>query len=228
MHISTQPPILYFGTPVALISTVNEDNSYNLAPISSIFWLGWRCVLGMVSASKTTQNLLRTGECVINLPSQKEVSAVNLLALTTGTNPVPEFKATKGYRYEPDKFGTAGLTPMASETIKAPRIKECPVQLEARVVSSYEMGGDEETSGFFLSIETCIQRVHADESILMTGETNRIDPDKWRPLMMSFQQFYGLGSQLHASALATIPENSYHSPDLEKSKRLRIVDAKYP
>ncbi len=37
MHISSESSILYFGTPVILVSTVNEDGSFNLAPISSIF-----------------------------------------------------------------------------------------------------------------------------------------------------------------------------------------------
>ena len=31
MHINSEPNILYFGTPVVVISTVNEDGSYNLA-----------------------------------------------------------------------------------------------------------------------------------------------------------------------------------------------------
>ena len=45
MHEVTQPAILYFGTPVVLISTMNEDESFNLAPMSSAWWLGQRCVL---------------------------------------------------------------------------------------------------------------------------------------------------------------------------------------
>ncbi len=92
MHQLSEPAILYFGTPVALLSTLSEDDSPNLAPISSVFWLGWRAVLGISAASKTTANLRRTGQCVINLPSIREADAVNRLALTTGSNPVPEGK----------------------------------------------------------------------------------------------------------------------------------------
>ena len=33
MHVLTDPPILYFGTPVVLISTVNPDGHPNLAPL---------------------------------------------------------------------------------------------------------------------------------------------------------------------------------------------------
>jgi flavin reductase (DIM6/NTAB) family NADH-FMN oxidoreductase RutF len=68
-HVTGEPSILYFGTPVVLISTTNADGSYNLAPMSSAFWLGWRCIIGLAAASKTTENLKRTGQCVLNLPS---------------------------------------------------------------------------------------------------------------------------------------------------------------
>ena len=219
MHINSEPPILYFGTPVVLISTLNEDGSCNLAPMSSAFWLGWRCLLGLAAFSKTTQNMIRTGECVLNLPSVNEVTAVNRLALTTGSDPVPEFKLRKGYRHEADKFGIAGLTPMASETVAPPRVRECPVQLEASVTATHRVGEDNPAQrGFILCIETRIRRVHAEESIMMSGEENRIDPDKWRPLIMSFQQFYGLGPQLQDSTLGTIPETMYRSSDMELAR----------
>jgi flavin reductase (DIM6/NTAB) family NADH-FMN oxidoreductase RutF len=55
MHVTSEPAILYFGTPVVLISSANEDGSSNLAPMSSAFWLGWRCVLGLSAISKTPQ-----------------------------------------------------------------------------------------------------------------------------------------------------------------------------
>jgi flavin reductase (DIM6/NTAB) family NADH-FMN oxidoreductase RutF len=95
MHKRSEPEILYFGTPVVLISTSNEDGSFNIAPISSIFWLGWRCIIGISAVSKTTENIRRSGGCVLNLPSVNEASAVNRLALTTGSYQVPEGKKEK-------------------------------------------------------------------------------------------------------------------------------------
>ena len=85
-HVISEPSILYFGTPVVLISSENEDGSANLAPMSSMFWLGWRCMLGLDASSKTTENMIRTGECVLNLPSVENVAAVNRLARLTGSN----------------------------------------------------------------------------------------------------------------------------------------------
>ena len=220
MHIISEPAILYFGTPVVLIGTTNPGRSHNLAPMSSIFWLGWRCVIGLAASSQTTKNILRTGECVLNLASVKEVAAVNKLARTTGSNPVPEGKQQKGYFYEPDKFKRAGLTFETADLVAAPMVKECAVQLEA-VVSAVNPLAEEDAvmKGRILTFELKIVRVHIEQSILMDGYNNRIDPDKWRPLIMSFQKFYGLGEELHHSTLAEIPEELYKTPDIEKAKR---------
>ncbi|MEP9350812.1 flavin reductase family protein [Xanthobacter sp. KR7-225] len=218
-HIHTEPSILYFGTPVVLISTRNEDGSANIAPMSSAFWLGWRCVLGLASSSKTTENMIRTGECVLNLPSVDEAGAVNRLARLTGSNPVPSSKVAKGYSYEPKKFEAAGLTQVASETVCPPRAGECPVQMEAVVATKHGLGADSPWQGALSIFEVRIQRIHALPGILMDGDPNRIDPDKWRPLIMSFQKFYGLAAgQVHASRLAAIPEELYRSPDVDRAK----------
>ncbi|WP_183563440.1 flavin reductase family protein [Mucilaginibacter sp. SP1R1] len=224
MHHISEPNILYFGTPVVLVSTMNEDGSYNLAPISSAFWLGWRCIIGMATTSKTVQNLVRTKQCVLNLPSVHEVQAVNNLALKTGANPVPTAKQNRGYYYEPDKFGVAGLTPVPSQKVTAPRVMECPVQLEAHVAEVHPIGEDNELQrGCIVTMELKIVQVYLEQSITMNGDPNRVDPDKWRPLIMSFQQFYGLGHQIHASSLASIPEYQYKSPDIETARNIEKI-----
>ena len=218
MHVTSTPPILYFGTPVVLISTLNENGSYNLAPMSSVFWLGWRAILGLAAPSKTTQNIIRTGECVLNLPSVDQVGAVNALARTTGSDPVPEGKQKKGYRYEADKFGIAGLTPVASYMVGPPAVLECPVHMEATVAAVHGLAeGDPVQRGRIVTIELQIRRVSLEESILKPGVVDKIDPNKWRPLIMSFQEFYGLGKQVFPSTLAQIPEILYHTPDRERA-----------
>lgn len=220
MHIVSEPAILYFGTPVVLIGTTNEDGSPNLAPMSSAFWLGWRCMLGLSARSKTTHNLIRTGEGVLNLPSDDLAGEVNRLARTTGSDPVPEGKQRKGYRFEPGKFELAGLTPVAAETVTAPCVLECPVQLEAKVEAVHGVAEDDpRQKGAISLIEVRIVRVHLEEQILMKGDPNRVDPDKWRPLIMSFQKFFGLADgQPQASRLSQIPEALYKHVDIERSR----------
>ena len=211
MHRTIEPAILYFGTPVVLVSSENEDGSTNVAPMSSAWWLGWSCMLGFGARSKTPANILRTGECVLNLPSVEQVDAVDRLARTTGSNPVPPHKVGMGYRYESDKLGTGRLTPMPSDLVSPPRLRECPVQLEATLEASHPiLASDPERAGKLVGLEVRIRRVHVEESLIMAGTTDRIDPLEWRPLIMSFCQFFGLADgMVHPSRLAEIPESMY-------------------
>ena len=227
-HIQGEPPILYFGTPVVLISSENEEGSINLAPMSSAFWLGWRCILGLATLSKTTQNPMRSGECVLNLPSVEQASAVDRLALTTGSDPVPDGKKLRGYRHMNQKFALAGLTPVRSKTVTPPRALECPVHLEAMVEHWRDLAeNDERVRGRSVIFEVRIQRVHLARSIIKDGSPDRIDPDKWRPLTMSFSKFYGLApGQLLASTLAQVPEHLYRSPDVDTA-RLAVRPAEW-
>lgn len=199
-HKTIDPTILYFGTPVALISTLNPDGTPNLAPMSSAWWLGWSCMLGLGRMGQTSDNLIRTRECVINLPSQELVTQVDRLALTTGKNPVPEKKLEWGYRHEKDKFGLAGFTPLKSESVGPPRVLECPVQMEG-IVHDYRAFGKNVNANTF---EVHIVKLHVDERLLLTANGSRphIDPLRWRPLIMSFCRFFGLGGEVHPSRLA--------------------------
>jgi flavin reductase (DIM6/NTAB) family NADH-FMN oxidoreductase RutF len=206
-HVVTDPAILYFGTPVVLLSTVNPDGRANLAPISSVFWLGRQAVLGINRGSQSWANMARTGEVAVALPSADQVDAVNRLALTTGRDPVPERKLRRGYTHVADKFGISGLTPVPADLIAPPLVAECPVVMECTVDA---MQPDEDRPP---AVEVTVRRVHAAPEILVTGRPNRIDPDRWRPLIMSFQHFYGLaGGRLVPSRLATVDEELYRVP----------------
>jgi flavin reductase (DIM6/NTAB) family NADH-FMN oxidoreductase RutF len=196
-HQTIEPTVLYWGTPVAIISTLNPDGSANLAPMSSAWWLGWSCMLGLGQMGQTSDNLIRTRECVINLPSQDQVAHVDRLALTTGKNPVPEKKLDWGYRYEPDKFGIAEFTPMDSVTVAPPRVRECPVQMEG-IVHDYRPFGKNVNANCF---EVHIQKLHVDQALLM-NDGRHIDPERWNPLIMSFCRFFGRGPEVHPSRLA--------------------------
>src|ERR1700733_7224600 len=89
-----EPKILYFGTPVALISSLNEDGTTNLAPMSSFWALGWTLMLGLLDETKTAENMERHRECVVNLPAPDLWRKVEILAPLTGKDPVPQIKSS--------------------------------------------------------------------------------------------------------------------------------------
>lgn len=197
MHTAPGLKVLYFGTPVVLISSRNQDGTTNLAPMSSAWWLNQSCMLGLANSGQTTANLLREGECVLNLPSSSMVDAVDRLALTTGKSVVPDYKAKQGYRYEPDKFSLAQLTEQVSELVAPPRVMECPIQLECKVVAAHPFVSAPNVTAF----EVEVLRAHVEVGLVIPG-TSHVDPIGWDPLIMKFCEFFGGGHNVHASRLA--------------------------
>jgi flavin reductase (DIM6/NTAB) family NADH-FMN oxidoreductase RutF len=119
--------------PVALVSTVDLKGVANLAPFS--FFTGVGSVPPTVlfcpvvraggvgkdadGRKDTLRNVEETGEFVINVVSEAIAAAANATAAE-----VPP---------EVDEFVLSGLTAVASETVRAPRVAESPAQLECRV-----------------------------------------------------------------------------------------------
>ncbi|MET7280502.1 flavin reductase family protein [Kribbella sp. NPDC005582] len=196
-HLTIEPSILYVGTPVALLSTTNDDGTFNLAPMSSAWALDDVVVLGLGDSGQTGHNLRRRPELVINYPSPAQWEAVERLACLTGRYPVPPGRDAR-FRFEPEKFTAAGLTPVASE-VGPPRVAECPLQFEATAVAV-----DVDAGGNFLIVQAKVLRVHADERIVVPG-TSYVDPVAWSPLIYNFRHYFGLGQELGESFRTETP-----------------------
>ncbi|MEU0314846.1 flavin reductase family protein [Nocardioides sp. NPDC006273] len=203
-HVDIDPAILYFGTPVVLLSTLNEDGTTNLMPMSSVFWLGRTAVLGVGASSQTALNVRDRPEIALNLPSVDLVSELDRLALTTGNAAMSAAKAERGYVHVSDKYAHAGLTAYGSDTVLPTSVAECPVHLEGTVTALHHLGAPK-----LLAVEVGVTAVRVAPELRLAGHPNRIDPDRWRPLVMSFQHFYGLGDRVHPSRLASIDEELY-------------------
>ncbi|MDX2182781.1 MAG: flavin reductase family protein [Gemmatimonadaceae bacterium] len=198
VHQSVTTKIHYYGTPVALLSTLNPDGTPNLAPMSSIWWLGQVAVLGLSTQGRTFENLARTGEVVINLASAELAPAVDRLALTTGSDPVPAYKAAIGTVTVRDKFAHAGLTPAPSERVSPPRVAEARIVLEGRVASQLVVGEGK----VHAAVEVRIERTLWDETLVSSEHRHHLDPNRWHPLLMSFLEFYTTQGPLGDSRLA--------------------------
>ena len=119
--------------PIAFVSTVSPSGNYNLSPFS--FFTGASanppviCFCPMRSAEgrkKDTQNNIEsTREFVVNIVSEEFVERMN----ATSAEFPPEV----------DEFQVAGLTPIASDLVKAPRVKESHVSMECRLFRIFEV-----------------------------------------------------------------------------------------
>ena len=155
--------------PVAFVSTVDEEGHVNLAPFSFFNAFSANPPIVVFSASRrvkdgtnkdTFGNIEDTMECVINVVSY---SIARQMTLTSVNYP----KGTS-------EFEKAGLTPIPSDLVKPPRVKESPVQLECRVSRIIPLG-TEGGAGYLIICN--ILRMHINENV-MDGDKKRIDPQK--------------------------------------------------
>lgn len=199
MKRAIDPKMLYFGTPVVLISSLNEDGTTNLAPMSSAWWVGRSGVLGMSANSQTVRNLAERPACVLNLVDAAMVDAVDRLALLTGRPDVPEYKAARGYSHVPDKFAAAQLT-LAVLTADGPlAVAESPIcmQAEVRAIHTIDAAG----SGL-RALETQVLSTHVEQDLLLPGKRDHFDALAWDPLIMKFTEYFAGGSNVRPSSLA--------------------------
>lgn len=119
--------------PVALVSTIDAQGVPNLAPFSFFSGVGSvpPAVLfcpalraaGPGSSAQpkdTLRNVEETGEFVINVVSEAISAAANAAAAQVA----PEI----------DEFKLAGLTQLASQAVRPPRVAESPAQMECRLL----------------------------------------------------------------------------------------------
>ncbi|WP_243866827.1 flavin reductase family protein [Actinophytocola oryzae] len=193
-----EPPVLYPGTPVVLVSSVNPDGTTNLAPMSSAWALGHTAVLGLGAEGQTYQNLSARPDCVLNYASADLWTAIERLAPLTGASPVPASKAAQ-FRTERDKFGASGLTPVRGELVAVDRVAECPIQVEARVLDARPL-----TTGDGCAVEVAVLRVHVHPE-LAEPDLRHVRVDEWSPLFYVFRHYVGRGAELGRTFRATTP-----------------------
>jgi len=157
--------------PIALVSTVSVEGIRNLAPFSFFTGISSKPTLicfcpGPRPAGgprkDTLRNISMTREFVVNIVSEDIAQAMNV---TAGEYPP-----------EADEFEIAGLTPVASDVVKPPRVTESHVSMECRLYLSIEFS--EEPGGGNLIIGEVL-RFHVDDRIV---ENYKIDPDKLRAI----------------------------------------------
>ena len=177
------PNRFYYGFPVVLLSTIDEKGKADVTPISCTFTLGTNAVIALVKLNQAYENVMAVPEVVLNLPNASMWEQVEKIAPYTAKDPVPAQKAAK-YTHTDDKFALGGFTPLASDKVRPPRVAECPIQAEAKVVNVNDRNG-------YVLVELEIVQVHAQDHLVMEG--NKINPLQWEPLIYNFKHYYGIG-----------------------------------
>jgi len=144
--------------PIGWISTHNGQGGFNLAPYS--FFNAFNYVppiVGFASVTEkdTLRNALRTREFAWNLVTQDLAERMN----TTCASVPPEV----------DEFALAGLTPLPSRLIGAPRVAESAVSFECRVTQVVQLQTAEGATVPTWLVLGEVVAVHIRKALLVEG-----------------------------------------------------------
>jgi flavin reductase (DIM6/NTAB) family NADH-FMN oxidoreductase RutF len=149
--------------PIALVSTIDEDGVYNLAPFSYFAVLSSKpAVVGIGVARKrsgqkkdTQANIEFTKDFVINIVTESMARAMN--------------QTSAEYPSQVDEFREAGLSAAQSDLVKSPRVVESPVNMECKLMQILEFGEPPRISSFIIGE---MVRVHIKDEVWVDGVIN--------------------------------------------------------
>jgi flavin reductase (DIM6/NTAB) family NADH-FMN oxidoreductase RutF len=151
--------------PIAFVSTIDAAGIGNLAPFSyftacssdpPVVCFCTTVRSGPQPYAHTLRNIQATGEFVVNIVSEEFAAQMNACAAE-----VPP---------EVDEFEISGLTPIASDLVKPPRLAESKVHMECRLHQIVHVS-DKPRGGILILGE--VVRFHVLESLL---DGYKIDP----------------------------------------------------
>lgn len=178
----------YYGFPVFLVTTVDENNkTSNVCAASSSISLGDKIIIGISKGSKTHRNLMAGSDAVINIPDHSLWQQVEAIGRLTGGDSLSENQLKWGVEICHDKLSKTGLNAEASRVVTPPRIAECPIQTECRLVSTADKGR-------FILAEFDIVQTWVDSHLLT--ENDVVDSSRWKPLIYNFREYDTTGDAL--------------------------------
>ena len=167
-----------YPTPVGLITCVDKEGKPNIITLGEVAMVSLRPTRMSVGARPATYSnglIKATGEFVINYPTVDIVDKVDFCGSRSGRNV--------------DKFAETGLTPEPAIHVKPPLIKECPVNVECKVVGVLSLGSHDLFIGDVLV-------VHAEEEIILDSKRGLIDPVKAKGLIFAMNAYWSFGEKI--------------------------------
>jgi flavin reductase (DIM6/NTAB) family NADH-FMN oxidoreductase RutF len=157
--------------PIGWISTVSQDGIPNLAPFSFFNAVGedpphvmFSTVRSGNTNKDTLNNVLATGQFVVNMATEELVEAIN----ASSVNLPPDG----------NEFDYAGLTAIPSVKVKAPRVAQSPIHFECQMVHHYSLEGHKD--GGATIIIGRIVMFHVSDNVLL--DDFKINRETYHPI----------------------------------------------
>lgn len=174
--VTWKPGNMLYPLPVVLVSCADPQGKDNILTVA---WAGTTCSdPPMLSISVRPERyschmIEQTGEFVVNLTTEKLAFATDYCGVKSGR--------------DVDKWKEMHLTREKADIVGAPLIRESPVNIECRVVDSYNLGSH-------LMFQARVVAVHAEEAYL--DERKKFHLEDAKPIVYSHGSYYALGEKL--------------------------------
>ena len=174
--ITWKPGNMLYPLPVVMVSCADRAGNDNILTIA---WTGTICSnppMLSISVRKERHSypmIHETGEFVVNLTTEDLVFATDYCGVKSGR--------------DVDKWKEMNLTRESGEVVKAPMIKESPVNIECKVKEIVPLGSHD----MFIAE---VVNVQVSEKYL--DEKGTFDLAKANPLAYSHGKYYAMGEQL--------------------------------
>ena len=182
MKVSKGAANLMYPSPVTLVTCRDKKGKDNIIAIAWIGVLSTKPQLigiGLNKSRYSTPMIEESGEFVVNIPDEKHLAEADWCGCVSGR--------------AADKWEKAHLTREPASKVKAPLIRECPVNIECAVRQTVDIGDYKIFIGEVLES-------HAEKGAL--NEKGDIDFAKAAPVMYNLGEYWGLGKKLGAIKFA--------------------------
>ena len=176
MKVKQNPYTALFSCSVVLVTCVDSTGKPNIITLA---WAGTVCseppMVGLgIRPSRYSHGLIsETKEFVVNIPSTKIIKEADYCGMKSGK--------------KVDKFAKTGLNAEKADKVKAPLIRECPVNLECKLKETISLGAHD------LFIGEVVQ-VHVDEAVL--DKNGHIDFNKADPFVYNLGEYWNLNKKI--------------------------------
>lgn len=167
-----------FPSPVFIVGSYDKDGKPNAMNVA---WGGIcssapPCIsVSLRKARKTYDNILENKAFTINIPSESYIKEADYFGIVSGKNV--------------DKFVATGLTPVKSDLVEAPYIKEFPVIIECKLFSTLELGIHTQFIGEIIDVKI-------DESALNEKDLPILDIIKPILYATEIKEYYSFGQSV--------------------------------
>ncbi len=166
---------IIYPTPVLVVGTYDHAGKPN---VMTAAWAGICCSVPPcvgVSLRKVTcsyGNIMERQAFTVNVPSESYAREADYFGIVSGK--------------DEDKLSKAGLTPVRSEVVDAPYIKEFPLVLECRLLQAVEIGLHTQFIGEVMDVKV-------EEE--MMGKDDLPDIEKVKPMIFApdGRKYYAVG-----------------------------------